>query len=209
MCFEASCEPISKGESKMIVNISRPISYDKAQQLAAHEITHHIQFVLMQNLIDNFHEFEIIKDSPAFSMLLEGGAELAVDLIYDFSTRKNSLKKLLNKDISDRELEKILEIESLTWKYIWPTIITFSKKFLDDEITKDELINLLEEKAYKLNNSWPNADFIQEYRAYVQSYGYGRELISSYLKSKNTLNLDGYVEYMRRPLPPTRMKIIL
>jgi hypothetical protein len=35
----------------MIVNIARPISFDKAQQLAAHELTHHFQFILMEDLI--------------------------------------------------------------------------------------------------------------------------------------------------------------
>lgn len=206
MTFEATCEPVSKKLSKMIVNIARPISYDKAQQLAAHELTHHFQFILMEDLIEKFPEMDIIKDSLALSMLLEGGAELAVDLIYDKETRFNSLRNLLSKKFSDNDISKILEIESIIWKGSWPIIIDLSKKYLNNEITKDELIHFLQEKAYKPHNSWPNADFIEEYRAYVQSYGWGRELIARYLDSNNSLNMKGYIEFMKRPLTPQRMQ---
>jgi len=116
MCFEATCEPFSKGVSKMIVNIARPISYDKAQQLAAHELTHHFQFILMQDLIEKFPEMNIIKDSMPLSMLLEGGAELAVDLIYDYQSRFKSLRNLLPDKFSDKDIQTILDVEKITWK---------------------------------------------------------------------------------------------
>ena len=209
ICFEATCEPISKGKSKMVVNIARPISYDKAQQLAAHELTHHMQFVLMEEIIEKFPEMKIIQDMGVLSMLHEGGAELAVDLIYDSRKRKASLRNLLPETFKDSDISKILEIESLTWKGSWSHIILIARKFLNNQIDKQELVNQLEEITFKPNNSWPNADFIENNRAYIQSYGWGRELIARYLISNNEYNLEGYVKFMKRPLPPSKLSNLI
>lgn len=204
---EASCEPIGDSTSLMSVNLSRPISYDKAQQLASHELTHHVQFVLTEKMFINFPEMKIIQDSMPFSMLLEGGAELAVDLIYTDVIRAASLSKVVS--LSEDKIKTILEIERLTWGESWPKIINLSKSFINNEISKDQLIEDLEIKCFKPHNSWPNADFIQSYRTYIQSYGWGKELIRRYLEKQGKLNLKGYIEFMKKPLTPSNIMSLL
>uniref|UniRef100_A0A0G4H5Y7 Uncharacterized protein n=1 Tax=Chromera velia CCMP2878 TaxID=1169474 RepID=A0A0G4H5Y7_9ALVE len=87
---EAYCEP-SRGvllKSSMRLNLARPITAEKCQQLAAHEGNHHTQFVSLANLAETFPEWALFVylfvDFCALNFLLEGAAELAVELIFPY-----------------------------------------------------------------------------------------------------------------------------
>ncbi len=91
-CFEATCEPRADGVSEMLVNVARPITWAKAQQLSTHELTHHMQFVLMhQYLYPLCPELRVCLDDGPMGMLLEGGAEVAVDLFLPPADRQDDL----------------------------------------------------------------------------------------------------------------------
>lgn len=198
---EAFVQSTGNGSSIMKINLARLISYDKAQQLASHELSHYVQNALIENLFKKFPEMKIIRNSYPFSMINEGGAELAVDLIYDEEFRKKSLKKM----IPEYDIDSIFQLEKLIWKETWPKIIYYSKEYINNKISKKELEKLLEEKCFKPNNSWPNSDFIERTKGYIQSYGWGRELIELYLKKTNNNSLKGYIEFMKKPVSPKQM----
>lgn len=214
LCFEATCEAKATNQSEMLVNISRPITFDKAQQLAAHELTHHMQFVLMQrHLYNKYPEMCVSLDEGPMGMLLEGGAELAVDLLFPPEERVRDLVQRVPESLRPLVV-KALEVERISWAGLWQCSIRIAKDMIDGHISKDEAQRLMLELALKDNDSWPNVDFIEQYGAYIQSYGWGKELLRRYLTAQLEMRnvqvdertlMEAYVEFVKRPVTPANM----
>ncbi|CAB9511024.1 expressed unknown protein [Seminavis robusta] len=221
---EAWVEPdrdAAAGDSKMVVNIARAISYDKAQQLAVHELTHHIQVVLMEHhLYDKCPEMRVSPEMGPMGVVLEGGAEAMVELYFNLDaggvvSRAQDLEKRLPRH-GLRRLNLtpaiILEIERLTWFGLWPTIIRIARDYQNRSIihNKDECERLMLEQALKRHDSWPNADFFDEVGAYTLGYGYCKELILEYCKKEAMRNdrsvLEEFIRFMKQPQLPSRMQ---
>ncbi|KAK3282361.1 hypothetical protein CYMTET_9892 [Cymbomonas tetramitiformis] len=225
LCFEATCQATSRKESEMLVNIARSITYDKAQQLAVHELTHHLQFVLMEHhLYPRFPEMRASIDAGPLDMLLEGGAELVVDLLLPPAERLKDLETRVPRGrFSTGALRDALKVERITWSGLWPCSIRIARDFINGELSKQEAMKAMQEQALKSNDSWPNVAFFEEYGAYVQSYGWGKELILEYLQvlqsqkhpegnsleDKRKQILEEYIEFMKRPPTPSRMQDVI
>ena len=200
----------------MVVNIARSISYDKAQQLAVHELTHHFQIGLMErHLYDKCPEMRVLPDMGPMGIVLEGGAEAMVELYFDpqaggVVSRVADLEKRMP-SVRNLSAEKILQIERISWFGLWSTVIRIAKDYQDEKISKDECMRQMLEQALKRHDSWPNADFFDEVGAYTLGYGYGKELILDYCRHMAAKKQDGsvveeYIELMKRPLLPSQMK---
>lgn len=80
---EATCEPISEqpNTSLIRVNLARPISVEKCQQLTAHEGTHHIQNCLTRPAFTKYPELAFeFKYSP-MDFVFEAAAEVAIQTL--------------------------------------------------------------------------------------------------------------------------------
>ena len=140
--YQATCEPINSIESRMVVNIARPITYDKAQQLALHELTHHVQFVLMsRHLYPSYPEMAVAFDDGPMGMLLEGGAEAAVDLLMSTEERVIDLSSRLPLSLRPRAAN-IVAVERITWHGLWQCSIRIAREFIDGRLTKAEAIQV-------------------------------------------------------------------
>lgn len=207
LCFEATCEP-GLDASEMIVNVARPITWDKAQQLSTHELTHHMQFILMeQYLYPSCPEMRASLDEGPMGMLLEGGAELAVDLFLPPVDRQRDLVRRVPVHLKT-EVPAMLAVERLTWDGLWHCSIRIARDFVNGTISKAEAERAMLESALKPNDSWPNVAFFESYGAYAQSYGWGKELILEYLKTRpgHATLLDAFVAFTKRPPTPSRMR---
>lgn len=206
-CFEATCGYKGNRTSVMKVNTARPIDLCKCQQLASHEFTHHIQFCIVEEmLLPHYPEFHCDIDFGPWSFILEAGAEVAVDCLFTPTRRKAQLKALEFHLLSSSEVEKIVDLDSLAWREMWRVWTAVAQDLVDGRVSKDEAI-LLQKRALKTETSWPNTDFMQQYGAYILGYGYGSELMRRYLKQKSpgTEPWKAYVEFMKRPEPPSVM----
>eukprot|EP00667_Euglena_gracilis_P010547 EG_transcript_10752 len=205
--YEAACEPNAPGSSTMVVNVARPVTWDKAQQLAVHELTHHLQFTLMQrHLYPRCPELSLALDEGPMGMILEGGAELAVDLFLPPAQREADLAARVPPALRPR-VARALAVERITWAGLFPCVVRIARDMVDGRITKEEATGQMEREALKERDSWPNVEFIQETGAYVQGYSWGKQLIHDYLQAQRPASLlDAYVAFMKRPLTPGMME---
>jgi hypothetical protein len=221
----------SAHHSKMIVNIARSISYDKAQQLAVHELTHHFQNVLMErHLYKTCPEMRVAPLFGPMGLLLEGGAEPFVDLYFNMTVGGGGAAAaaagvaggLVDRvqDLQQRmpvkqqkklgcSLETVLNVEQVSWFGLWPTIIRIARDYQNGQITKDETKQLMLEQALKRHDSWPNVDFFDQVGANTAGYGYGKELILRYCFQQAAKNgstaLQDYIQFMKRPVLLSQM----
>ena len=196
----------------MVVNLARPVTYDKAQQLAVHELTHHMQFVLMDRHLYHFPEMRVTLDDGPMGMLLEGGAEVAVDLFFPPGNlaRQEDLAERLPGPLKSCAAH-MLAVERLTWSGLWSANIRIAKQLIDGEISPQHARHAMLTVALKPDSSWPNVAFFQEYGAYTQSYGWGKQLIMDYLRTQaqHATLLDAYIAFAKRPPTPGRMRAVI
>jgi len=204
--WEATCEPSGPGESVMKVNVARPITWCKAQQLAAHELTHHLQTTLMErHLYPQFPEMAVAPEEGPMGMLLEGGAELGVDLFFPPEAREHDLAERVPAALRS-EVDKAVAVERLSWGGLWPCIISIARDFVDGRISRSEAVARMRDEALRELNSWPNVEFFEQTGAYTQGYGWGKQLIADYVKAQRPATpLDGYVAFVKRPPTPGMM----
>jgi hypothetical protein len=112
----------------------------------------------------------------------------------------------------------MLAVERLTWDGLWPMSIRIARDFVDGTMTKSEAERAMLELALKPNDSWPNVAFFEQYGAYAQSYGWGKELILVYLQTQtgpavgptgragHATLLDAFIAFTKRPPTPSRMR---
>lgn len=208
-------------ESKMVVNLARSISYDKAQQLAVHELTHFIQFVLFEEHLYRYCPemrvvVEVFEEGP-MSFLMEGGAELFVELFYDGSSPRRDRQIELQSFIPNHILRlpyydaaTISAIEQISWFGLWPTCARIARDLHNGVLDKETAQQQLLQQALKRPDSWPNADFFEQVGAYSLGYCYGKELIKEYCqhqaRNNGTTVMEEYVRMMKRPLTPSNMQ---
>ena len=209
-CFEATCEAAGHDQSTMLVNLARPITYDKAQQLAMHELTHHMQFMLMEQHLYRFPEMRATLEDGPMGMLMEGGAEVAVDLFLPPAARQQDLTERLPGPLK-QHASHLLAVENLTWSGLWSASISIAKQLVDGELSPEQARHAMLAVALKPDNSWPNVVFFQEYGAYTQSYGWGKQLILDYLRTQtqHATLLDAYVAFAKRPPTPSKMRAVI
>eukprot|EP01006_Ploeotia_vitrea_P028738 TRINITY_DN61378_c0_g2_i2.p2 TRINITY_DN61378_c0_g2~~TRINITY_DN61378_c0_g2_i2.p2 ORF type:complete len:460 (+),score=51.82 TRINITY_DN61378_c0_g2_i2:25-1404(+) len=215
---EAWCEPVKdrKLTSLMTVNTARPITAEKAQQLAAHESTHHFQFVSMQkNVFKQCPEMEVEVSPGPLDMVLEGGAEVAVDLLYPTEERRNHLIRSVlpkmgrNYDEHLNKVDKLLQVDSITTS-LWRAIVAVGRDFQNHKIEKETAREQLVNETMRADNSWPNIAFMEQWGAgYLQTYSWGKHLIKTYLEIKAKENgstvLHEFVEFTKTPQLPSVM----
>ena len=218
-------------QSRMVVNIARAITYDKAQQLAVHELTHFVQAVLMEDyLYPSCPEFRVAPELGPMGIVLEGGAEFFVQQYYDGSKdpardRRADLETRVPHHILARpgySPDAILAIEDCTWSCLWSTCIRIARDLHNDVVDQSTAERQLQEEALKRADSWPNVHFFEQVGAYSHGYGYGRELIHVYCQhmvdqkrkrkgggAGTTSLMEEYIRFMKRPLTPGQIRRIV
>jgi hypothetical protein len=207
---EAYAQRIDRYSSVIRCNKARSISIIKVQQLTAHEATHHFQYCFLDDIIKDHPEFELREYSRnMYGYLLEGGAEVAVDLIFPYEERKNhlinKLLPLINRETSNEEVEILMKIDSLTTK-LWPGYIKTAKMYLNSEISEENSDRIMLEKYLKPKESWPNTLFFKNVRTYIGSYGWGKERIIEYL-GLNSINdnkkaFEKFILFLKKMIIP-------
>ena len=169
----------------MVVNLARPVTYDKAQQLAVHELTHHMQFVLMDRHLYHFPEMRVALDDGPMGMLLEGGAEVAVDLFFPPGNlaRQEDLAKRLPGPLKSCAAH-MLAVERLTWSGLWSASIRIAKQLMDGEISPQHARHAMLTVALKPDSSWPT-------------------------QTQHATLLDAYIAVAKRPPTPGRMGAVI
>lgn len=130
--------------------------------------------------------------------------QLAVDLIYPREERLRQLKEqmlpMINKANLADQAELLLKIDDITTK-LWRGSTLVAKQYLNGEISMKEGNRRMMLWALKPRTSWPNIDFIHQYRSYVISYGWGKELLYNYLKAQPGDIWTNFIKFLEKPEP--------
>eukprot|EP01084_Bolivina_argentea_P120530 213671_1 len=176
----------------MRMNKSRKITFEQCQQLTAHQSTHHIQFCLLDDICRKYPEFQCGLSLSPIDFLLEGGAELAVDLIFPKKVRIKKLQKILNmfnkNHLCDR-IELLLDIDQIM-NELWRLYTVIARDMINGNISLIKASELMENMGMKSRESWPNVDFYKQYKSYVVGYGFGKSIIKRYLERKSKVKFD-------------------
>lgn len=188
-------------------NKARPITIEKCQQLASHEGTHHYNFCLFDEVTKNLPEFQVQLSSSPISFIMEGAAEVGVDLIFEKALREKHLREKLIPMLNNIELradeaaQRLMTIDYLTTE-LWRSHTLIAKDFVNKVDDKEKCIKRMREESLKPNNSWPNCDFYEKYKSYMISYGWGKYIIMQYLLLQKGNIWDNYLNFLRKPPTP-------
>lgn len=189
--------------STMKVNIARPIDLCKAQQLASHELTHHMQFCFAEEHLLKYPEFQCDFDFSPWGFLLEAGAEVAVDALFTPQRRKAHLQRISGQPAA--AVQHMVELDVLVWRELWRHWTAVGQGIGEKRLIEQEAAWKMEHEGLKKRDSWPNVDFMQQYGPYLLGYGWGSELLRQYLRSTGAEDdlWPAYVQFMKRPWPPS------
>jgi len=162
----------------IVVNIARPITQEKLQQLVAHELMHYVQRVVeikMENKLTNRWE-------PLFT---EGGAEY-VDLVFPRETRAAQLLNFFNdghgQTMTQSEAEHLVAVSASRSEASWSQTVRIAQELHDGTIDRAIAAEEMEHKALLRQDSWPIVRFMEQWgTAYVATYALGKELIKRFV----------------------------
>ena len=220
---EAYCSYKGNKKSSMHMNIARKITIEKCQQLTTHELTHHIHYVLLESMRRKYPEWQVQLHGNALSFVMEGCAELAVDLIW----RKDERIKYLQDNIlpmmgidenKNQDMIKLIEMDGIVTE-LWRLYTLIAKQLVSKEISEDDADWKMKYVGMKDRMSWPNVDFFKAYKSYINGYGYGKLLIKQYLEKRGNCTEQEvryydcmcreFEEYLIIPVTPQTMMTIL
>ena len=195
---EAYCSYKGNMKSTMHMNIARKITIEKCQQLTTHELTHHIHYVLLESIRKKYPEWQVGLHGNALAFVMEGCAELAVDLIW----KKNERIKYLQEKIlplmgidegRNEDMVKLIEMDQIVTE-LWGLYTLVGKQVVSGEISEEDADWRMKYVGMKDRMSWPNVAFFKSYRSYIAGYGYGKLLIKQYLEAIGGCD-EGNVDY--------------
>eukprot|EP00760_Papus_ankaliazontas_P010555 PhM_4_TR1434/c0_g1_i2/m.12516 len=184
---EAWCTPHNTQvlESVIHINLARPVTFEKLQQLVCHEYTHHVQFVLMKLYNSTLPPNTLV---GAMTTLLEGGAEYAAQhlvLPRHGSRRQNLIKQF---DVKPSEsAEQLLRVDDAKQSMSWRAVVKIAKD-MHEENNEDNTNNVhesfddrLRNEALILETGWPSSSFLRDRGAgYVATYSVGSFLLQRF-----------------------------
>lgn len=150
-------------------------------------------------------DMRLAMERGPLGILLEGGAEFFVELYYNdnqHNEREKDLESRIPSDLARRagRVVKIVAVDRVAWFELWPTHMRIARDFGNGNISKEEAVRRLLQEGLVRNDSWPNADFMEQVGAYSHGYGYGKELIKAYCQRQATINqstvMDEYILFL-------------
>ena len=184
---------------EIIVNIARPVTQEKLQQLVAHEVMHHVQALACRR-------------TRASALFLEGGAEYAVDLVFPpGSPRAAHLERFFGTSPADAStLVSVSAIRSsLSWRHVVRIASAMFEGTMDDATGNAEMESL----ALLRQDSWPSVDFMRQWGfGYVATYAIGKLVIGEFVDAVRTCiphatKWDVFVAFTRcTPTPRTAQR---
>jgi len=210
-----------KGNSFSViqVNTDLPVYIDRAVDLACHEgyPGHHVYNMLLEkNLLKErkWMEFSIYPLFSPTSLIAEGTANYGINVAFPGEERikyeKEYLFPLAGLDAT--KAEEYYEILHLVEKLNFARNEA-SRKYYDDEFTKDELQNwLVKYCLYTPNKAAKSVDFIDYYGSYVINYNYGQQLVKDYVESRggtkdnHEKRWEIFTDLISRPYTPADLK---
>ena len=157
----------------IVVNIARPITQEKLQQLVAHEVMHYVQ-----DVVHNRNQKYYDTSSALFS---EGSAEYAVDLVFPESTRAMQLHAFYD-TTSLADAQHLVAVSAARSAASWAHVVRIAGELHEGTMDDDDAKEQMESKAMLRHDSWPNVGFMKvQGSAYVATYALGKEIIQRFI----------------------------
>ena len=175
--------------SKIEINLDLRLTVDRALQLACHETYpgHHTISALQDaELVQKKHRFEMTVQ-PTFSpqsLVSEGLATYAVEMAFSETERERIEREQLFPiaGLNPSEAQRYLRVERLVER-LHPAELAVASCYLDGELEFVRAGSALQHRALMAHTE-ATLKYLNEYRSYVATYTKGRDMVESYLKSR-------------------------
>lgn len=191
------------------INTDYALTVDRALQLACHETYpgHHAYNSMQEEKLERGRGMEELEVQPTFSpqsLISESAATLAIDVAFPPLTRLEFERKVLfpMAGLDGRKAERYLKMEALVDE-LHPAEYEIARDYLDGRLEFERANAALEERAL-MPHGESALKFMNEYRSYVMTYTYGRDLTASLLSDPRGkgetphVNWTSYGKWMAR-----------
>ncbi|HEV2273016.1 MAG TPA: hypothetical protein VGR96_02555 [Acidobacteriaceae bacterium] len=172
------------------INLDYGLTVDRALQLACHESYpgHHLYNSLQDEKLVRGAQMDELAVQPSYSpqsLASEASATLAADLAFPRAKRLALERDVLFPlaGLDGRKAARYLRVEGLVDE-LYPAEFAIARDYLDGKLEFERANTALEERAL-MAHAEPALKYINEYRSYVATYTYGRDLAARYLAGPN------------------------
>jgi len=183
-----------KNISLMQINQDFPMKIDRAIGLGCHEgyPGHHVWNVLVENHLlkdKGWIEFSIFPLFSPYALIAEGSANYGVELAFPADEKVNFEQQILY-PLAELDPEKAIlldRLNELTQQLSHASTAT-AQLYLDGMISREQAIE--QRRKYGLTSkerAEQSLRFIEQYRAYVLNYNFGKDIVSNYISKQGDL----------------------
>ncbi len=179
-------------KSLIQVNTDLPIRISRAVDLGCHEgyPGHHVLNLLVEERLargKGWHEYEVNPLYSPTSVLSEGSANFGIDLAFPGPERLKFERDVLYPlaHLDPKTAEAYWKMQQMT-DALSGARLTIAKMYLDGEIDRAKAVALTQ-KYLLLSpaRAEQSVAFTDHYRSYVINYGWGKDLVQSYVERGN------------------------
>ena len=200
-----------KGNYRSVVQVNMDfgLTVDRALQLACHETYpgHHAYNSLQEEKLVRGSAMKEFAAQPTYSpqsMTSEAAATLAVNVAFPAEERLRFERDALfpQAGLKSREAAHYLKVEALV-EELHPAEAAIARDYLDGRLEFERANEALDKEAL-MTHGEVALKYINEYRSYVATYTYGRDLAASYLNEpafdgKHKISWTRYSRWMTGP----------
>ena len=196
------------------VNTDLPIFIDRAIDLACHEgyPGHHVYNALLEKTLvrdRGWPEFSVYALFSAQSLIAEGSANYGIDVAFPADERVEMEKETLFPvaGLDPARAEQYYRVHELVARTSYAGNEA-ARRYLDGEIDADAAAEWLTNYALMAPaRARQRVKFIEQYRAYVINYNYGKDLVRNYVERRSggdaEKRWDVFAELLSSPRLPS------
>ncbi len=179
-------------KSLIQINTDLPIRISRAVDLGCHEgyPGHHVLNLMIESKLargKGWQEFQVNPLYSPQSVISEGSANYGIDLAFPAAERLKFERDVLYPlaGLDPKKAQGYWQLQQAT-EALSGARMTIAKMYLDGEVTRERALELTQK--YQLLSparAEQQVGFTDHYRSYVLNYGWGKELVKSYIERGN------------------------